>query len=518
MSRLPWVGALLISGATLWLALAYAGADLTISDTLGYTQAAHQLANGDGLAYSDPHNRLDARYYMLYAFKVIRPSEANRSFGFLPGVPLLAAAAERLTGRPEAVHIVTPVAAALTILVIFWLGSLLLDAWSGWWACLALFVAPTFARFSADLWSEIPSALFLYGGLVLVVLALRRKADDRTAAALAIGGGLAVGATFFMRFSNVTVVPAVLALIGLVGGRAAFKQRRSVGLISALLIALGSLLVFNTVYFGSPFDTGYSPRHGWYAQPAFSLAYALGPAVVGGGYSLLALGREVLNALGGLVLLVVVGLLARPRRVGWWLGGTAAVLLLPYVFYAFSAQDLNTRFIIPALPALCLLAGRGIVSIGKLAPAGVVRGALGVTLGALLLYRVPQNAAVLADTRQGSQATIEQTLRLIQPTEPNAVILSYVYNDIIAVFGQRSVMNYRHMAPYDEVTGKYQYALLEGILVAEVNRLLDEGTPVYYILDGNPPLFRSDEMLRRHFELIPIAAEQPVYRVGQRAP
>jgi hypothetical protein len=286
-----------------------------------------------------------------------------------------------------------------------------------------------------------------------------------------------------------------------------------VGLISALVIALGALLVFNTVYFGSPFDTGYSPRHGWYDQPAFSLAYVLGPAAVGGGYSLLALGREAFNALGGLILFAAVGLLAKPRRMGWWLGGTAAVLLLPYVFYAFAAQGLNARFIIPALPALCLLAGRGIVSIGRLAPAGVMRGALGMALIAALLYRIPQNAAVLADTRQENQATIEQTLRLIQPTEPNAVIMSYVYNDIIAVYGHRSVLTYRHMVPYDPTTGKYQPAQLENVLVAEVQRLLDEGTPVYYTLDKTPSLFDSDQLLKKHFALTQLAEGSSLYRV-----
>lgn len=516
-ARLPLVGVLLIAGATLWLALSQHGADLNVADTLGYVQAAHQLARGEGLAFVDPHNQLDRRYYLLYAFKVVRPTDPNRYFGFLPGVPLLGAMVERLTGNPNAVDVVTPLAAALVILITFWLGVLLIDAWAGLWASLILFVAPTFARFSAALWSEIPSALFLYLGFVLTVLALRRPRDDRMAAGLAVLSGLAAGIAFFMRFSNVTVVPAILALVGVIGGRTAFKQRRSIGLMGALGVSLAALLVFNTLYYGGPLDTGYSPIHGWYDQPAFSLAYAFGPSFVNG-YSVLAMGRELLNALGGLILFVIVGAFVRPRYTGWWLAGTALVLLLPYAFYAFAAEGLNARFVISALPALCLLAGRGIVAVGHRLPSRAARWGLGVVLLAALLYRVPQNVRALDEARQSAQAEIERALRLIQPTEPDAVILSYVYNDPIVVFGHRSVLTYRHMVPYDVTTGKYQYDQFEPLLVDEISRLLNASTPVYYILDGNPPWNRSDEVLRRHFELVPVSAEQPVYRIARRAP
>lgn len=509
-------GAMLLALAALVIALSQSGADEEVPDTIGYVQAAHQLARGEGLAFQDPHNQVDRRYYMLYAFKVVRPAEPNRYFGLLPGVSVLAAAVERLTGNPAMVQILTPIAAALLILITFAFGRALADAWAGLWASLVLFCAPTFLRFSAALWSEIPSTVCLYLGLALVVLAFKRAHDDGPAGALGLGGGLIAGAAFFMRFSNFTVIPAILGLIGVMGGRAAYRQRRSLLVMGALVIACLALLGFNALYYGGPLDTGYSPRHGWYNQPAFSLSYAFGRSFVNG-YSIPQMGREILNALGAGLVLALVGIFVKPRRVGWWLAGTSVVLLLPYMFYAFAPEGLNARFVIPALPALAVLAGRGIAAIGRSLPSLRVRYFWGLILTLVLLGRVPQSVVTLQVTRASSLATIEQVVQLMRPTEPNAVILSYAFNDVIAVYARRSAMTYRQMVPYDPSTGTYQYQQIENILAAEIDRLLAEGTPVYYILDGNPPLYNSDRLLQQHFKLTPISDTSPVYRVEPKA-
>ena len=507
--------AVLLAVAALVIALSQRGADADVPDTIGYVQAAHQLARGEGLAFKDPHNQVDRRYYMLNAFKVVRSDEPNRYFGLLPGVSVLAAAAERLTGAPDMVQVLPPISAALLILITFAFGTTLADAWAGLWASLILFCAPTFLRFSAALWSEIPSAVCLYLGLVLVVLAFKRARDDGLARVLGFGGGLIAGAAFFMRFSNVTVIPAMLGLIGVMGGRAAYWQRRSWLVIGALGIAFLALLGFNALYYGSPLDTGYSPRHGWYVQPAFSLSYAFGRSFVNG-YSMPQMGQEILNALGAGLALSLVGVFVKPRRVGWWLAGTSLLLLLPYMFYAFAPEGVNARFVIPALPALSVLAGRGVVAIGRSLPSLRVRCFLGLLLTVILLGRVPQSVATLQAVQASSLAAIEHVVRLIQPTEPDAVILSYAYNDSIAVYAHRSALTYRHMAPYDEPTGKYQYDQIAPLLVAEINRLLDEGTPVYYVLDGNPPLYKSDQLLQRYFDLMPVSNDSSLFRVSRR--
>ena len=510
----PLVAMTLLVTGTFVLAMTHRLIDSNIPDTIGYVQASHQLARGEGLAFVDPNNQINERYYTLYAFKVVHADDRNRYFGYLPGVPLLAAAVERVTGDPEAVHAVQPMMAAVLVAFTYLFGALLIDHWTGLWASLALAVAPILLGFSTALWSEVPSAVFLYLGCILALLALRRIQDDHRAAWLAVGGGLSIGVTFFMRFSNVTCIPMIVALAGLVGGRSIFRQRRVWLLIGSIGISLLALLIFNTVYYGGPLDTGYSPIHGWYDQPAFSLSYAFGSSFVGG-YSVPAIINEFIVNFGGLLLFVLVGLITQPRWHGAWLLGLVFFMLLPYATYAFAPQGPNARFIIPALPAVCLLIGRGIMSIGVRLSNKSIRLAFGVLLTIGMLYKLPANLAALDQVNQSAHAQVKYVQQLISSTEPNAVVMSYVFNDLIAVYGHRSVLNYRHMVPYDLVSGHYQYSQFEGVLITEVNRLLSQGIPVYYLLDSDPALYDSYSILGRHFRLLPVINGGSLYKVIQ---
>jgi 4-amino-4-deoxy-L-arabinose transferase-like glycosyltransferase len=500
MKWVPLIGISLIAGAVLALTLLYRLEEPDIPDSIGYIQASHQLARGKGLAFVDLHNQVGHRYYTLYAFKVIHSGTPHRYFSLPPGAPVLAAVAEMVTGHPGTVHTLGPVLAAVLVAVTYFIGKLLFDAWTGLWAALALALSPTLLQFSSSFWSETPSAAFLYLGYALGAIALLRARDDLKAVSLAGAAGLIIGFTFFLRFSNVSVLPALPALIGMIGGTAGFKQRRGIALAVSTLLALLSLFVFNTLYYGNPFLTGYSPHHGWYNQPAFSWTYAFGRSFVNG-HSTPALGMTLVRDLGGLLLFGLAGIAARPRAMGVGLLVLALALLFPYSIYAFSAVGVNARFIIPALPALCLLIGHGITTVGNHLPDRIWRWVPGGMLLAILLSGLPGKATLLETRNRAAQANIQRTVTLIAPTEPNAVVLSYTLNDLIAVYGHRSVLNYRHIPPYDPVAGEYQYDRLECLLVEEVKRLLNLGVPVYYILDGSPPLFHSNEILRRHFIL-----------------
>lgn len=79
-----------------------------ISDSIGYLQASHQLAKGEGLAFHDNHNLYKRSYFTLFAFNVSREGEANAYFSFPPGYPLLLASFERYVGSPSAAFFVGP--------------------------------------------------------------------------------------------------------------------------------------------------------------------------------------------------------------------------------------------------------------------------------------------------------------------------------------------------------------------------------------------------------------------------
>ena len=510
--HLPLLLVIILTSSTAFLTSSYQLVNPDISDSIGYVQASHQLARGEGLAFADPHNRIGQRYYTLYAFKVVYPESPYPYFSFPPALPLLGAAMERLVGDPAAVHALPPLTAALLVAVTCLLGMLLVNKWAGLWAGLALLATPVFLQFSTAFWSEVPSASFLYLGFVLCTVSLRRPRDDPWAIGLAGVGGLAIGTTFFMRFSNASAVPALLALVWVAGGRAAFRQWRVIWLISVVAAALVALLIFNAMYYGGPFVTGYSPIHGWYDQPAFSLAYAFDESFVNG-RSVPAIGAELVRDFGWLLLFALLGVIARPRLVNGWLVSLAMCLLAPYTIYAFAAEGINARFVIPAWVAVCLLVGRGITAVGTRLPGKAWRWLLGLVLAAGIVHNLPSELALLQARNEATQAQIDQVQQMVASTEPNAVILSYVFNDLIAVYGHRSVLNYRHISPYDPVSGAYQHSEFEGLLVEEINQLLDQGTPVYYILDRDVPLYDSYEILMQHFKLTPILNGGPIYQV-----
>jgi hypothetical protein len=321
-----------------------------------------------------------------------------------------------------------------------------------------------------------------------------------------------IGLSFFMRFSNVSMWPTVPALMILSGGRSVFRQRRAWAGLGALAVASLGLLIFNSVYYGGPFVTGYAPQHGWYAWPGFSLSYAFGKS----GYSVPAMAATLWRDLGGLTVAALIGLVVRPRNVSVGLALAAVTLLAPYAIYAFAAEGINARFIIPALPALFLLAGKGLTALGaRLLGRWQVALGLAVVIG--LLSVLPTTLAGLEDRNQAARATVARARELSALTESNAVVMSYTLNDLIAVYGQRSVLNYRQSVPWDQAAGRYVYERFEEVLTTEVTRLLAAELPVYYVLDRDPPVLDSFAILQRHFTVQPVLSDQSLYRVLSRA-
>ncbi len=217
--------------------------------------------------------------------------------------------------------------------------------------------------------------------------------------------------------------------------------------------------------------------------------------------------------LSGLTLAALIGLVARPCSISMWLALVAVTLLAPYAIYAFAAEGLNARFVIPALPALFLLAGKGLTTLGAHVPRSW-RNALGGVVAIGLLITLPATLDTLSAHNRSAQATIAQARELGTQTEPNAVMLSYAFNDLIAIYANRSMLNYRHMVPWDRVAGRYVYEQFEELFTAEVARLLTAGIPVYYVLDRDPPLLDSFAILQRHFSVQPVRSDLPVYRLS----
>lgn len=510
--RVALVLAGVVVTAALLVTLKYWLATPVVSDSIGYFQASYQLARGQGLAFADPNNQVDHSYYTLYSFKVSRPGEKDRYFSYPPGVPWLSALFMKLSGNPGAAHWLIPVTATSLVAVTFLLGSLFFGRWAGFWASIVLFAAPAFLQFSTSLWTEVPSAAFIYLGYLLYEFALRRPRPDLSAICLAATAILAVCYSFFMRFSNISLFLAVPAILWMRGGRIGFTDKRSMAFAAFLMLSLLSVMLFNAMYYGSPFTTGYSPTHGWYDSPGFSLQYAFG-ASFAGGHSASALAASLLRQLGWLLVAALIALLLGPRSHSIVLLALAFALLLPYAVYAFPADGINERFVVPSLPAFCMLVGRGITGFATRIPRHLWRWGLGVLLVAVLLLGLPSHLSGLSLQRQQAEAEITRIQDMVSGLEPNGVVLAYALNDLVAVYGKRSVLNYRHMPPYDANTKSYDYSRYEQLLVEEVRRLQDRGIPIYFIQDTQSPPYQTDEILNRRFKLSQVGRSQAVYRI-----
>ena len=115
-----------------------------------------------------------------------------------------------------------------------------------------------------------------------------------------------------------------------------------------------------------------------------------------------------------------------------------------------------------------------------------------------------------------ARSTVARVRELVAPLEPEAVVLSVMYNDLIAVYGGRSVLNYRRIPISDPALGRYRTEMLEPCLTGSVARLRDRAIPVYYIVDQQSPAWDPLPILQRHFTLTEMGGATRIVRVGER--
>ena len=505
-SLLRW-GALGLIAAAL-LSLTQTQAD--VSDPVGYLYAGQRLAEGNGLSFEDPYNEVAGPYFVPYAFQVSRPGDAAHYLGFPPGFPILLAGGSLAGADARAATYVVPLLAVLSLVATYYLGRYLSgDRSSGIWAAGVLAATVGFWQFGTAAWSEVPAMLAVAAGSALFLRSRLHEAH-RTHFALLAAAVLSFGT--FVRYTNIAFLGALAVYDLWTARRAILTERWRWTFWATAAVGVAAIPVFNHFYYGGALVTSYSPLHGWYPSPPFALAYALGPSFVNG-YSL----RESLKALWQnfpvTLLLSPVGLALLPGAARVLAGAAIVLGLLPYTVYAFAPAGINSRFLLPLFPFLAVAIGHLIASIlRRLRRPWVQAGvALGIAVGLLL-----PAAAQWDDLRtrnKNSAATVALVRDLTDDLEPEAVVLSYVYNDLVIVYGDRSALNYRRIPASDPALGRYRLEMLEPCLVGSINRLLARSVPVYYFADAQPPYWDSLAILQRHFRLTELAGNVPTYRI-----
>jgi hypothetical protein len=184
-----------------------------------------------------------------------------------------------------------------------------------------------------------------------------------------------------------------------------------------------------------------------------------------------------------------------------------------YSFYAFAPTGVNSRFLLPAIPFLCVSIAQTISFIGKRFLNQRQRWVMGTVMVVILCLPIPARVGQLRSRNLGDAAMVDTILSTTASTPDNAVFLSYVYNDQIAFYGGRSVLNYRRIPPSDRQTGHYRMETFEQRLVQSVDRLLAGGIPVYYVEDKSPPFWDSLAILQRHFQVELLSHDLKVFGV-----
>lgn len=214
------------------------------------------------------------------------------------------------------------------------------------------------------------------------------------------------------------------------------------------------ILVFNNSYYGGYTITSYSPIHGWYPQPAFSASYVWGPSFVNG-YSL----REALNTLwqnfSVFLVFVPLGWLKMKRPFSILTIISIFLTIAFYSFYAFAAAGINSRFLLPIFPLAAISIATGLIVVLEKIPNKFVQSILVIGSCVILFRPLPGQFSQIQLRNQTALHTVEKVEEMVSFSAPESVFLSYVYNDQLIYYGNRSVLNYRRIPPSDEERGRY---------------------------------------------------------------
>jgi hypothetical protein len=326
------------------------------SDSSGYLNAARLLARGRLSDAVEPLGRFNLSLDFVRVFIPLGFSPGNEPGTMVPsyplGLPLHMAAAGLVGGWALAPFWVSPLAAALCLLLTYGIGRELgMSRPFAVAAAVCLAVFPTFVWSGLQPMSDVPATAW---ALAAILAALRARRSPGAAWLCGAAFGMAV----LVRPTNILLaVPLLLAL--------PLEGRVFVRVALAGLPFAGFLLAANQIAHGGPFASGYGD-----ISSAFSLSY-FPVRIRHYGYLLGALATPLLP-IGWLGVAFVRSL---PRRDRTLLLAWPAGFLLFFCCYEPYEAWWYTRFLLPGVPAMILalffIIERGFLPSGRRARAAV---------------------------------------------------------------------------------------------------------------------------------------------------
>ncbi len=454
--------------ATTWVRGAYIAGG---SDSYGYVSEAHLFATG----------RLHADLPLAHVFPHV-PNQALTPLGYrpvadgsdtlvptyAPGLPLMMAAFERIGGM-DAVYAAMPLLAAIAVWSTYRLGMQLAGPGSGAGAALLLCASPAFAfQILGAPMSDVPATGWWTLALSLLVRERRWPM---------IAAGLAAGMAILTR-PNLLLVVVVLGSY-LLWQVIRDRDRRREAITRLILFSLPVVVAclgvaaLNAAWYGSPFRSGYSadlfnlrfwkdnvlnyPR--WLNEtqtPLLLLGFAA-PFVV----QWLKANPNQRRPDGRPLPSTV----ARRRSMAWLLFGVAGIVFVSYVFYMPFDAWWYLRFLLPAYPALAVLACATLTAFAdRLGPAVRVVTIAVVLAAVAFSYQYGKDMGGLGEYRY---RLIAEWVRDHLPQR--AVILSMQHSGSMLHYSGRDIVR------YDLVSG--------GDYEAALDEMIQAGYHPYLVVD-----------------------------------
>jgi 4-amino-4-deoxy-L-arabinose transferase-like glycosyltransferase len=489
----------------------FTGTLIEINDEAGSLYSGLQIAETGAPNYDHPYNQLIGPYFTLNAFRVQRAGDPRFYVIYPPGYPLMIALARRLfPGWEQSIFFVSPLLALVAALGAYGLGRALHRPRTGLWAALLLLIDPVTIANGTRAFSDIPALACILLGYALLV---KRGRSFPWVQGAAIG--LCFGYACLIR--NISAIALAGVAVWALLNWTELKQRWRMWLAMALSFGLlaAAALLYNRAYFGGLLTTGYTPEHYCIPYPLFSWQNFLGHSPIRpGGY------RAVLETIGGD--LEVVGLLAAalglfllPRRASLALGLTALLFALAYAAYAWPASGGGSRFLLPTLAILRVLAAVGLealLSLWRRHRRAAL--ALGLAVIVLLQGRAAVDAFRAVGERNADTAgRVAVAKAVAAQTAANSVFVARRYSDHLILYGHRAALLLELFVP--RKSGRYYKEEFAPRLVSIVSDLLQKGIPVYAIEERSESSFLDPmPVLREDFVLVLCPPDFPkVYRV-----
>ncbi|HEY7284454.1 MAG TPA: glycosyltransferase family 39 protein, partial [Vicinamibacterales bacterium] len=400
--RLPWIGALtVVCAAALWLrliGLRYGLPAVYNPDEVAIMSRALAFAKGD----LNPHNFLYPTFYfyVLFAWEGLTAiwsvaTGAVASFSAFQQEFFLDPTRVFVAGR-----LLTALLGAATVAATFALGRRVAGPAAGLIAAIFLAISPLHVRDSHYVKHDVPVTLLIVLAYLSYVRLMERDDDDGFARTVALPGAL-TGLAFATHYYTIFLaIPLAWSVAQRGRDRAdAIKRIVAAGLVAGLVFfALSPFVLLEPV-------TAWRDIRANQQIVVDRAAATLGYAQTAAHYAVL-LWRDtvtwplMLLAIAGLVILAA----SRPRL-------TLLLLAFPAPFFLFIAGTFPaTRYLIPLVPFLALLASIPVAAIVRRQPAAAVAMAC---LAAALPLRDSIRAALFirqADTRTLAQEFVERVV------------------------------------------------------------------------------------------------------------